>query len=214
MNREPNALTSSASPKRPFIVGIGGPSGTGKTTVTKRVANALGAQVISMESFYLDLGSLPPAERANRNFDAPDAIDSALLFRSVQDFAEGKDIDVPVYDFAVHTRVPGRFEHVRNGPILIVEGILVLNWANLRERFNLRVYFDAPDEVCFQRRVVRDIVDRQRSHEFVQQQYRDTVLPMAIQYVYPTKRYAEVVIDARQKVDTVEKDLLSRIKVQ
>jgi uridine kinase len=212
MTPEPTVSASPAAHKQPFIVGIGGPSGTGKTTVAKRVAHVLNARMISMESFYLDLSNLPPAERAHRNFDAPDAIDAPLLLRSVQDFSEGKDIHVPVYDFAAHTRVPGQFEHVRSGRILIVEGILVLNWTALRACFNLSVYFDAPDAVCFQRRIVRDIVDRQRSHEFVQQQYRDTVLPMAIQYVYPTKRYAEVVIDAKQGIDMVATDLFSRIK--
>src|SRR5258708_12741651 len=122
MNPQSAAMASSPALKRPYIVGIAGPSGTGKTTVAKRVANALGARIISMESFYHDQSGLARADRANRNFDAPDAIDSALLLRSVQDFSAGKDVNVPVYDFADHTPVLGQFERVRNGPILIVEG--------------------------------------------------------------------------------------------
>ncbi len=194
-----------------YIIGLGGPSCTGKTTVAKRAAEKLGGQTISMESYYFDQSSLPVSERAERNFDAPDSIDVKLLLQQVRDFASGKDIDVPVYDFAEHTRVAGRSEHVKNNPVLIVEGILILHWPELRSQFDLCVYLDAPDPVCFQRRKVRDIVERQRSYEFITRQYQSSVLPMAAKYVYPTKRYANLVIDATQSVDAVESALVSQV---
>jgi uridine kinase len=199
------------APERTLIVGIAGPSGSGKSTVARRLAASLGAGMVSMESYYRDLSALPIAERERKNFDSPDALDAALLVRQVKDFSEGKDIQAPVYDFAAHTRLSNKFELIASGPILIVEGILVLNWPELRSRFSLSFYLDAADDVCFQRRMVRDIVERQRSHEFVRRQYRETVLPMAIQYVYPTKAFASFVVDAAQDIPVVEEAVLSRV---
>jgi uridine kinase len=194
-----------------YIIGLGGPSCTGKTTVAKRVAERLNGQTISMESYYSDQSLVPMKERAQQNFDAPDSVDVDLLSRHIREFAAGNDIQVPVYDFAEHTRKSGRHELVRNTSLLIVEGILVLHWPELRDKFNLCVYLDAPDEVCFQRRKVRDIVERQRSYEFIVRQYQNSVLPMATKYVYPTKRYADVIIDAKQSIHAVESALLSNI---
>jgi len=200
--------------KRAFIAGIGGPSGSGKTTIARRLAASLGARVLSMESYYRDLSGIAPEERARHNFDSPDALDVDLLAQHVESFSQGNDIQVPVYDFARHTRVLDKTELVRAGLVLIVEGILVLSWQELRARFDVSFYLDAADEVCFQRRMVRDIVERQRTHEFVRQQYRETVLPMAIQHVYPTKARADFVIDAAQDILSVEQALLSRIQLQ
>lgn len=197
----------------PWIVGIAGPSGSGKTTVAKRLAVSLeDARMLSMESYYHDLSGLKPEERAQRNFDSPDALDIALLVQHVGCFSQGEDVHAPVYDFGAHTRVPNKTELVRNGSILIVEGILVLSWPELRAKFDVSCYLDVADEVCFNRRLVRDIVECQRAHEFVQQQYRETVHPMAIRYVYPTKGYADFVIDATRDVLSVENALLERIR--
>jgi uridine kinase len=202
------------STEHAFVIGVGGPSGSGKTTIAKRLATALGARVLSLESYYHDLSGLKPEERAGRNFDHPDALDAGLLIQQVKSFSEGQDIRVPVYDFAAHTRVLNKTELVRSGPALIVEGILVLSWPELRARFDISFYLDAADAVCFQRRMVRDIVERQRTHEFVHRQYQKTVLPMAIEHVYPTRDYADFVIDAAQDIPSVETALLSRIQFQ
>jgi uridine kinase len=201
-------------PEQVFIVGIAGPSGSGKTTVARRLATSLGAHVLSMESYYRDLSGLRPEERENRNFDSPAALDAGLLVQHVRSLSQGEDVHAPIYDFATHTRAANKSELVKSGSILIVEGILVLIWPELRTRFDLTFYLDAPDDVCFQRRLVRDIVERQRTHEFVRMQYHETVLPMAIQYVYPTKACADFVIDAAQDVRSVENTLLSRIQSQ
>ncbi len=196
----------------PLIIGIAGPSGSGKTTIARRLAASLGARMLSMESYYHDLGGLKPEERAQRNFDSPDALDAELLVQHVKSFSQGKDVRAPIYDFGAHTRVPDKTELVRSGSILIVEGILVLNWPELRSKFDVSFYLDAADQVCFKRRLVRDIVERQRAHEFIQQQYRETVYPMALRYVYPTKSYADFVIDAAGDVPSVECALLERIR--
>jgi uridine kinase len=195
-----------------YIIGLGGPTCTGKTTVAKSAATRLGGQTISMESYYLDHSALPVNQRAKLNFDVPEAVDSDLLLQHIREFATGNDIHVPVYDFAEHQRVAGRQEVVKNAPLLIVEGILVLHWPELRSRFDLCVYLDAPDAVCFQRRRVRDIVERQRTHDFIKQQYDGSVQPMAEKYVYPTKHYADVVIDATQSVRAVESELVKHIR--
>ncbi len=195
----------------PFIIGIAGPSGSGKTTVSRRLGASLGARVLSLESYYYDLSGLTLEERTRRNFDMPDALDAKLLVQHVKSFSRGEDVQVPVYDFGEHARVPNRTEIVRSGSVLIVEGILVLTWPELRSTFDVSFYLDAADEVCFQRRLVRDIVERQRTHEFVKLQYQETVLPMAIRYVYPTKAYADIVVDATQEVAAVEAQILSGI---
>jgi uridine kinase len=197
-----------------IIVGLGGPSCTGKTTVARQAAGKLNAQVISMESYYLDQASIPMRDRAERNFDALDAIDGKLLSTHIREFAAGKDIQVPIYDFAEHTRVANRHETIKSGSILIVEGILVLHWPELRANFNLSVYLDAPDPVCFQRRKVRDIVERQRSYEFITRQYQSLVLPMAAKYIYPTKCHADVVLDATQSIDSVVSAFISNVQAR
>jgi len=198
----------------PFIIGIAGPSGSGKTTIAKRVATALGAQVLSLESYYHDLSKVSLEERGRRNFDSPEALDAELLVEHVQSFSQGKDIHVPVYDFATHTRVLNKSVLVKSSPILIVEGILVLSWPELRARFDLSFYLDAADAMCFERRMVRDIVERQRTQEFIRRQYQETVLPMAIRHVYPTKAYANFVIDVAKEISTVENTVLSHIQSQ
>ncbi len=175
--------------ERPFIVGIAGPSGSGKTTISKRLAATLGARMLSLESYYHDLSGLTLEERKRTNFDTPQALDAKLLVQHVKSFS-------------------------RSGAVLIVEGILVLNWPELRGTFDMSFYLHAADEICFQRRLVRDIVERQRSHEFVKLQYQETVLPMAIRYVYPTKAYADVVVDASQEIAAVEARILAGINSQ
>jgi uridine kinase len=206
-----NIPSTSDKSHRSFIIGLAGPTCTGKSTVAKSIARRLGGQTISIESYYLDQGNVPVTERAKRNFDSPDALDGDLLVRHVKSLAAGEDVEVPIYDFAEHTRIPGRHERVKSSPFLIVEGILVLHWPELRMMFDKSFYLDAPSEVCLQRRKVRDIVERQRAHEFVVQQYQEKVLPMAVQYIYPTKQHADVVINATQSIDKIESELISQI---
>ena len=190
-----------------FVVGLAGPSGTGKSTIAKRVAYRLNGRVISMETYSIDMNHLPLEERAKLDYDAPHATDVELLESQIRDYASGTAIEAPIYDFAQHLRVSDRFEHVPAKSLLIVEGILALHFAELRPLFDLSIYLEAPDEVCFHRRKVRDITERQRSLDFILWQYKNNVLPAARQYVLPSKRYADLVLDSAGDLVTVEKSL-------
>jgi uridine kinase len=194
-----------------FVVGLGGPSGSGKSTVAKRVASRLNGHVISMEVYSIEMNHLPLEERAKLNYDAPNAIDMQLLESHIRDYAAGKAIEAPIYDFAEHLRVRDRREHIPAKSLLIVEGILALHFAQLRQHFDLSIYLEAPDEVCFRRRKVRDITERQRSLEFIRRQYENTVLPAQRQYVLPSKDYADLVLESEVDLAALEKSLYDAI---
>jgi uridine kinase len=197
--------------KRVFVVGLAGPSGSGKSTVAKHVARRLNGHVISMEVYAIEMNHLPPEERANQNYDAPNATDVQLLERQIRDYAAGKAIEAPIYDFARHLRVSDQYEHIPPKSLLIVEGILALHFTQLRPYFDLSIYLDAPDVVCFHRRKVRDITERQRSLEFILQQYESTVLPAVREYVLPSKACADLVLDGSTDFAAVEKNLYDAI---
>jgi uridine kinase len=189
-----------------FVVGVAGPSGSGKSTVAKRLAARLDGRVLSMESYAASVNKLSFDERAKQNYDAPEATDVALLESDIRDYAAGRAIESPVYDFGQHLRTSRR-ERVAAGPLLIVEGILALHYDELRQHYNLSIYLHAPDEILFHRRKVRDITERQRALEFIQWQWENFVLPSNRQYVLPSKRYADVVIDSTPDLAMVEKSV-------
>jgi uridine kinase len=194
-----------------FIVGLAGPSGSGKSTVAKRVASRLNGHVISMEIYSIEMNHLPLEERAKLDYDAPHAIDVELLDRHIRDYASGKPIEAPIYDFEKHLRVSDRREHIPARSLLIVEGILALHFSQLRPLFDLSIYLEASDEVCFHRRKVRDITERQRSLDFILWQYKATVLPAQRQYVLPSKGYADLILKSDAKLPAVEKTLYDAI---
>jgi uridine kinase len=194
-----------------FIVGLAGASGSGKSTVAKRVASRLNGHAISMEIYSVEMNHLPLAQRAKLDYDAPDAIDVKLLEKHIRDYAAGKIIEAPIYDFAQHLRLSNRREHIPAEPLLIVEGILALHFAELRPHFDLSIYLEAPDEVCFHRRKVRDITERQRGMEFILWQWENTVMPAARQYLLPSKGFANLVLDSNADLATVEKNLYDAI---
>jgi uridine kinase len=194
-----------------FIVGLAGPSGSGKSTVAKRVASRLNGHVISMETYSIEMNHLPLEERAKLDYDAPHAIDVELLKCHIRDYAAGNVIEAPIYDFEQHLRVSDRREHIPARSLLIVEGILALHFAQLRSLFDLSIYLDAADEVCFHRRKVRDITERQRSLEFVLWQYKNYVLPATRQYVLPSKHYADLVLKTDADLPAVVKSVYDAI---
>jgi uridine kinase len=202
---------STLTPGKVFIVGLAGASGSGKSTVAKRVGSRFKGHVISMEIYSVEMNHLPLEERAKLNYDEPDAIDVMLLESQIRDYAAGNAIEAPIYDFAKHWRVSDRKEHIPATPLLIVEGILALHFAQLRQHFDMSIYLEVPDDVCFHRRKVRDITERQRSLEFIQWQWENTVLPAARQYVLPSKSYADLVLDSNADIATVEKNLYDAI---
>jgi uridine kinase len=194
-----------------FIVGLAGASGSGKSTVAKRVASRLNGHVISMEVYAREMNHLPLEEREKENYDAPHALDLTLLESHIRDYAVGKAIEAPIYNFAEHVRVSDRREHIPAKSLLIVEGILSLHFAQLRQHFDLSIYLEAPDEVCFHRRKVRDITERGRSLDFIRWQYENAVLPAARQYLLPSKSFANLVLDSNANIAIVEKRLYEAI---
>jgi uridine kinase len=181
---------------KPFLLGVAGGSGSGKTTVAERLAGIVGGTdlaLLRLDAYYRDRNHLPFEERAAINYDHPDAFDWPLLLDHVQALVDGLAVHVPVYDFATYLRLPDRLT-VEPARIVVVEGILVLYEPQLRERFDLKVFVDTDDDVRFIRRLERDIAERDRSAASVIEQYLTTVRPSHLQFIEPSKRYADVIV--------------------
>lgn len=179
-----------------LMIGIAGGTASGKTTVARRISEALAGHPVSFidqDAYYRDLTHLPPAERREVNFDHPDAFDVDLLVSHLESLKHGSQILKPVYSFVEHTRTP-RTVVVEPGPVVVVEGILVLALERVRELLDLRIYVDADDDVRIARRIQRDVTERGRDLQSVFDQYFGTVRPMHWSFVEPSKRYAHVII--------------------
>jgi uridine kinase len=181
---------------KPFLLGVAGGSGSGKTTVAERLAALIAGTdlaLLRLDAYYRDRNHLPFEERAADNYDHPDAFDWPLLLDHVRALREGIQVQVPVYDFATYQRLPER-QTVAPARIVVVEGILVLYEPELRELFDLRVFVDTDADVRFIRRLERDVAERERSAESVIEQYLATVRPSHLQFIEPSKRYADVIV--------------------
>ncbi len=180
----------------PLVIGIAGGSGSGKTTVANVILDKVGAQHIAYlphDAYYKDLSSLPPNQRAQINFDHPDSLDTELLIEQVKRLVNGQSIELPVYDFKIHTRTSQTI-HMDPQPVIIVEGILIFAERALRDLFDVKIFVDTDADIRFIRRLQRDITERGRSTESVINQYLSTVRPMHLEFVEPSKRYADVII--------------------
>jgi uridine kinase len=178
---------------KPYLIGIAGPSCAGKSYLSSRLSDELNAAVLRLDSYYHDLAHLQLERRAHSNFDAPQALDSALLIEHVRCLAQGKAIEKPVYDFKTHART-GLAERVEPQRFLIVEGLFALYWEEIRAALSTKVFVDLGDEICLARRIERDMRERGRTRESVLEQFHTTVQPMARQYLHPTRQYADVVL--------------------
>lgn len=181
---------------RPFVIGIAGGSGSGKTTIARALAEAVGVAdcvLIEQDAYYRDLSGLGAAERAAVNFDHPDAIETELMVEHIDGLCRGEPFDKPCYDFAHHLRRPER-ARIAPRPVMIVEGILVLVDARLRERFDLKLFVDTAADIRVMRRIRRDLEQRGRTFEQIRRQYYDSVRPMHLAFVEPSKRHADVII--------------------
>jgi uridine kinase len=181
---------------KPFLIGIAGGTGSGKTTVARRIFESLhldSAVFIDYDAYYRELGHLPLEERERMNFDHPDSLDNELLLHHLRELIAGRPIQKPVYDFTRHTRAA---QTVRVEPrgVILVDGILLFVDPRLRELFDLKIFVDTEADVRFIRRLRRDIAKRGRSLESVVEQYLGTVRPMHFEFVEPTKRYADVIL--------------------
>ncbi len=180
---------------RPLVIGVVGGSGSGKTTVARAIQDAMDvpAALLDQDAYYKDLAHLTLDERKQVNFDHPDALDNALLVADLERLVRGVPVDKPTYDFALHTRAAERIR-VEPSDIVIVDGILLFADARLRALFDIKVFVDVADDIRFIRRLERDVVERGRSTENVIRQYLTTVRPMHLEFVEPSKRYADVIL--------------------
>ncbi len=179
-----------------LIIGISGGTGSGKTTVANRILETVRASevvFIQQDSYYRNLKDLPLDYRQVANFDHPDALDNDLLVNHVRKLRAGEAIDLPIYDFRTNMRL-NETRAVAPKPIVIVEGILIFAEPRLLEQLDIKVFVDTPDDIRFIRRLRRDIAERGRTIESVIEQYIGTVRPMHMQFVEPSKRYADVII--------------------
>jgi len=178
------------------VVGIAGGTGSGKTTVAHKLAAALpeGSSVsIEHDAYYRDLTHLAEHERAKINFDHPASLESSLLAEHLRELRAGRAVEVPIYDFAAHTR-RAVTRHVEPARVIIVEGILVFAEPELREQLDIKIFVDTDADIRLMRRIRRDLEHRGRTFQSVRDQYYATVRPMHIEYVEPTKRWADLIV--------------------
>lgn len=178
-----------------IIIGVAGGTGSGKTTVANAILNRVGRDriaVIAHDSYYRDIAAMPRIGDAV-NFDHPDSLETELLVEHLRRLRAGQAVDVPVYDHARFVRT-GEVQHVEPQPVILVEGILIFAERQLREMFDVKIYVDTDADLRFIRRLQRDIVERQRTVESVIEQYLATVRPMHLEFVEPSKRYADVIV--------------------
>jgi uridine kinase len=182
--------------RKPFIIGVAGGTGSGKTTVTEKVLEAAGVgsvATLAQDSYYRDQTDLEPSERKKINYDHPDAFDWDLLVAHLETLRDDEPVFSPIYDFTNDNR-SGNTVPVMPAPIIVLEGILVLYDPRLRDLFNLKIFVDADPDVRFIRRLERDVRERGRTPENVIHHYLESVRPSHLQFTEPTKRYADLII--------------------
>lgn len=195
--------------RRPHVVGIAGGTGSGKTTVADKLAAAMPpgrCVTLDHDAYYRDQGHLPPADREAINYDHPSALDSALLALHLRELRDGRAVEVPIYDFATHTR-RRETRPVAPARVILVEGILVFAEPALREQMDIKIFVDTDADIRLMRRIRRDLEERGRTFQSVRDQYHATVRPMHLEYVEPSKRWADLIIpeggDNRVALDVV-----------
>jgi len=179
-----------------LVVGIAGATGSGKTTVARRLTESLprgSVALLQHDSYYRDRADLTYEQRCELNFDHPDSLETTLMVEHLQQLRTGKAAQVPIYDFTTHRR-RSETQHVEPGPVVVVEGILVLADPELRGMFDIKVFVDTDADIRVFRRIRRDIEQRGRSFESVRKQYYSTVRPMHLQFVEPSKRWADIIL--------------------
>jgi uridine kinase len=181
---------------KPVIVGVAGGTASGKTTIFDTILDRVGranVAFIQHDAYYRDLSHLPLTDRKKINFDHPDALESDLLIMHLDALCRGEAVQIPEYDFSTYVRLDGT-RRVEPRSVILVEGILIFAEKQLRERFDIKIYVDADADLRFIRRLQRDIVGRGRTMDSVIEQYLRTVRPMHLEFVEPSKRYADVII--------------------
>jgi uridine kinase len=198
--------------QRPILLGIAGCSGSGKTTLARELATQLEATLFPLDLYYRDLSHFPLDARHHQNFDHPDSLESELFIAHIRQLAAGQTIQRPVYDFAAHSRVAGAFEPVAPTRFVLVEGILALHYDELPPLYDFSVYVDAPNEVCLNRRIYRDMLERGRTRESVIDQFNATAKPMADLYVLPSQSRASVTVSGTESLDWSIERILNALR--
>ena len=181
---------------KPLIIGVAGGSGSGKTTVVNHIMNAIGEDNILLlqhDSYYRDLKHLPFEERTKHNFDHPSSLETELMIRHIKALKEGYQVEIPIYDFTKHIRKT-ETRVVNAKKIILIDGILIFSEKELREQMDIKLYVDTDGDIRLMRRIKRDIVERDRELENVLDQYEKFVRPMHLEFVEPSKRYADIII--------------------
>jgi uridine kinase len=194
------------------MIGIAGCSGSGKTTLARELATQLDATLFPLDLYYRDLSQFPLDRRDKQNFDHPDSLESELFIEHIRQLAEGKTIQRPVYDFSIHSRVAGAFEAVTPTKYVLVEGILALHYPELPPLYDFSVYVDAPNEICLNRRIYRDMRERGRTEQSVRDQFDATAKPMADLYVVPSQGRACLVVSGTEALDWSIEQVLGALR--
>lgn len=196
------------------VIGVAGGTGSGKTLLVQEIMGQIGAEHVTRiqhDAYYLDRSGIPPADRQAINYDHPDALETSLLVDHVRALRAGRVAAVPVYDFATHTR---RAETIRAEPrrTILIEGILVLAEPALRELMDIRVFVDTDPDLRILRRLKRDMTERRRSLDSIMEQYLETVRPMHLEFVEPSKRHAHIIVPEGGRNEVAIDMLIAKIK--
>lgn len=198
---------------KPLLILVAGGSASGKSTVVQEILEKAGIDdvlIIKHDDYYLDQSDLPLDVRYLTNYDHPSSLDNRLLYDHLTKLLAGESIDKPVYDFVMHTRSQ-KIEHITSKPIIIVEGILILENEKIRELSNMNLFVELDDDTRFIRRMLRDMRERGRSLESIIMQYEKTVKPMFHKYIKPTKRFADVIIPNDRRHDIAVDLIVTKI---
>lgn len=202
--------------QRPLILGVAGGSGSGKTTVVNQIIRGLDPVPVSVlhhDSYYRDRPELTPEERARINYDHPDSLETALLAEHLREILSGRAVEEPVYDFTTHSRT-GETRRIEPTPIVILDGILILAEPELRDLMDIKVYVETDSDLRFIRRLLRDTKERGRSVESVIRQYQDTVRPMHLQFVEPSRRNADIIVPFGRENRVAISMLVARLRAR
>lgn len=191
---------------KPIIVGIAGGTGAGKTALARAIIDRINSQdvvIIQHDSYYKDRSHLPPPEREKLNYDHPNALDTDLLIQHLKELIKGNKIEIPVYDFTTHCR-SDKLIQVKPAKVIILEGILLLANSKLRELMDVKIFVNADNDIRFIRRLQRDVKERNRSVDSVIKQYIKTTRPMHMEFVEPSKKYADTIVSDALNRTTIE----------
>jgi uridine kinase len=205
---------------KPIIIGVAGGSGSGKTTVINHIVSTIGEEnlvCIQHDSYYRNLKHLTFEERSRQNFDHPSSLETELMIRHLKALKEGYQVEVPIYDFTKHIR-KDESTLIEPKKIILVDGILIFSEKDLRKLLDIKLFVDTDDDIRLLRRIRRDILERERSLENVLNQYEKYVRPMHLEFVEPSKRYADIIIPrggenkvARDMINAVIQERLNKV---